>query len=149
MIRARTFDRGGSRHPATVDRVVLDFDQRYRRRYVMETEGGLHFLLDLEHAVPLRGGDALMLDDGRRIAVIAAHEPLARIRCENAEQLARIAWHLGNRHLPVMIHAGRIYIRRDHVVERMLSGLGAIVDHVEAEFDPEPGAYATGGHQHG
>ena len=130
------------------DRAHLDFDARYRRRCVMETEGGLQFLLDLERATHLRGGDALVLEDGRRIAVVAASEPLARLRCENAEQLARLAWHLGNRHLPVMVHAGRIYVRRDHVVEAMARGLGANVEHVTAPFDPEEGAYAGGGQGH-
>ena len=79
----------------------------------------------------------------------AASEPLARLRCGNAEQLARLAWHLGNRHLPVMVHGGRIYIRRDHVIEAMAAGLGADVEHVEAPFDPEGGAYGGEPHQHG
>ena len=90
-------------------------------------------------------GDRLVLEDGRRIAVVAASEPLAKLRAENAEQLARIAWHLGNRHLPLMIHAGRIYIRRDHVIEAMVRRLGATIEHVEAPFDPEDGAYASAG----
>ena len=114
----------------------------------MMGEGGLELLLDLPAVTVLRDGDALVLEDGRRVAVRAAPEPLAKIRCENAEQLARVAWHLGNRHLPVMIHAGRIYIRRDHVIERMVQGLGGIIDHVETAFDPEPGAYAGSGHGH-
>ena len=124
--------------------VVLDFDGRYRRRCMMETETGLPFLLDLERAVHLRGGDGLLLDDGRCIAVVAAPEPLAKLRCGNTEQMMRLAWHLGNRHLPVMIHAGRIYIRRDHVIEAMVRGLGASVEEVEIPFDPEDGAYAGG-----
>ena len=111
----------------------------------METEAGLRFLLDLERATHLRSGDALVLDDGRRIAVVAAPEPLARLRCETREEMVRLSWHLGNRHIPVMIHAGRIWIRRDHVIEAMARGLGATVEHVEAPFDPEEGAYAGTG----
>ena len=135
---------------APIDRVHLDFDARFRRRCAMETEGGLKFLLDLERATHLRGGDVLVLEDCRRIAVVAAPEPLAKLRAENAEQLARLAWHLGNRHIPVMLHAGRIYIRRDHVIEAMVRGLGATIEHVEAPFDPEDGAYASAsdGHRH-
>ena len=148
IIRATSTEPARNRSGSADDEVVLDFDQRFRRRIVMQTEGGLTFLLDLERAVQLRNGDALVLEDDRRIAVVAALEPLAKMRCENAEQLVRLAWHLGNRHLPVMIHAGRIYIRRDHVIERMAQGLGAIVDHVEAVFDPEPGAYSESGHGH-
>ena len=147
--RASSVDRASAKG-AVAGRVLLDFDARYRRRCSMETECGLRFLLDLERATHLRGGDALILEDGRRIAVIAAPEPLAKLRAENAEQLARIAWHLGNRHLPLMVHAGRIYIRRDHVIEAMVRGLGASVEHVEAPFDPEDGAYAStaDGHRH-
>lgn len=151
MLRAHICERKSAGHSEVHDSVVLDFDARFRRRCVMETEDGLSFLLDLERATHLRGGDALILEDGRRIAVVAAREPLARLRCENAEQLARLAWHLGNRHLPVMVHGGRIYIRRDKVIEAMATGLGACIDHVEAPFDPEGGAYdgEPGGHQHG
>jgi urease accessory protein len=148
MLRAGHHERGGARLDAVAGEVVLDFDGRFRRRCMMETEDGLQFLLDLERATHLRGGDSLILDDGRRIAVVAAPEPLARLRCGSAEQTARLAWHLGNRHLPVMIHAGRIYIRRDHVIEALASSLGASVEHVEAPFDPEPGAYAAGGSGH-
>ncbi len=150
MIRTRSHERGGARSGDIAGEVILDFDARYRRRYALETKDGLAFLLDLERATRLRGGDALVLEDGRRIAVVAAPEPMAKIRAENTEQLARIAWHLGNRHLPVMVHGGRIYIRRDAVIEAMVCGLGAIIDHVEAPFDPEGGAYDgdAGGHRH-
>ena len=148
MLRATSHELAKSRNSDADQQVVLDFDQRFRRRIVMRTERGLDFLLDLERAVHIRGGDALVLEDGRRIAVVAAHEPLAKIRCENAEQLSRLAWHLGNRHVPVMIHAGRVYIRRDHVIEAMARGLGAIVEHIEAPFDPEEGAYAGSGDGH-
>ena len=148
MLRAGTHQRGGARHGDVAGEVVLDFDARFRRRCTMTTEAGLEFLLDLERATHLRSGDLLILDDGRRIAVVAAPEPLARLRAENAEQLSRLAWHLGNRHIPVMIHAGRIYIRRDHVIEAMAHGLGARIEHVEMPFDPEDGAYSGGGHRH-
>ena len=148
MIRSHAHQRGGARAGEIAGEVVLDFDGRFRRRCMMETENGLSFLLDLEHAPHMRGGDALILEDGRRIAVVAAPEPLARLRCENAEQTARLAWHLGNRHIPVMMHAGRVYIRRDHVIEGMARKLGALVKHVEMPFDPEDGAYAGGGHNH-
>jgi len=135
-----------SKPPA--DTVVLDFDDRHRRRLAMTGTRGLAFLLDLENAVVLRGGDALILDDGRLIEVVAAPEPLAEIRCNDPQHLVRVAWHLGNRHLPTQIMAKGLRIRRDHVIEAMVRGLGASVIEIEAPFDPEGGAYAGGGHGH-
>jgi urease accessory protein len=149
MIRA-TQVRGQHRWSETpADAVVLDFDDRHRRRVVMTGTRGLEFLLDLEHAVALRGGDALVLDDGRLIEVVAAPEPLLEIRCSDPQHLVRVAWHLGNRHLPTQITPRGLRIRRDHVIEAMVKGLGARIIEIEAPFDPEGGAYAGGGHAHG
>ena len=131
------------------DTVVLDFDDRHRRRMAMTGTRGLEFLLDLENAVALRGGDALVLDDGRLVEVVAAPEPLAEIRCNDPQHLVRVAWHLGNRHLPTQIMAKGLRIRRDHVIEAMVKGLGARVIEIEAPFDPEGGAYAEAFHAHG
>jgi urease accessory protein len=133
---------------APADTVVLDFDDRHRRRMAMTGTRGLAFLLDLESAVALRGGDALVLDDGRLIEVVAAPEPLAEIRCKDLQRLVRVAWHLGNRHLPTQIMANALRIRRDHVIEAMVRGLGARVIEIEAPFDPEGGAYAEAFHAH-
>src|SRR5580698_3076636 len=130
------------------DTVVLGFDDRHRRRMAMTGTRGLEFLLDLENAVALRGGDALVLDDGRLIEVVAAPEPLIEIRCNDPQHLVRVGWHLGNRHLPTQIMARGLRIRRDHVIEAMVKGLGARVIEIEAPFDPEGGAYAGGGHGH-
>ena len=146
MIRA-TEVRGAHRwSEPPADTVVLDFDDRHRRRMAMMGTRGLAFLLDLENAVALRGGDALVLDDGRLIEVVAAPEPLVEIRCKDPEHLVRVAWHLGNRHLPTQITARGLRIRRDHVIEAMVKGLGARIIEIEAPFDPEGGAYAGGGH---
>jgi urease accessory protein len=131
---------------AAADTVVLDFDDRHRRRMAMTGTRGLAFLLDLENAVALRGGDALVLEDGRLIEVVAAPEPLLEIRGTDPHHLIRVAWHLGNRHLPTQIMPKGLRIRRDHVIEAMVKGLGARVVEIEAPFDPEGGAYAGGGH---
>ena len=128
------------------DTVVLGFDDRHRRRMAMTGTRGLEFLLDLESAVALRGGDALLLDDGRLVEVVAAPEPLAEIRGVDPQHLVRLAWHLGNRHLPTQVMPRGLRIRRDHVIEAMVRGLGARVIEIEAPFDPEGGAYAGGGH---
>ena len=130
------------------DTVVLDFDDRHRRRMAMTGTRGLEFLLDLENAVALRGGDALVLEDDRLVEVVAAPEPLVEIRCNDPQHLVRVAWHLGNRHLPTQITARGLRIRRDHVIEAMVKGLGARIIEIEAPFDPEGGAYAGGGHGH-
>src|SRR6202000_918087 len=127
------------------DTVVLGFDDRHRRRMAMTGTHGLKFLLDLENAVALRGGDALVLDDGRWIKVIAAPEPLVEIRGNDPHHLVRVAWHLGNRHLPTQITGKGLRVRRDHVIEAMVQGLGARIIEIEAPFDPEGGAYAGGG----
>src|ERR1700724_1208065 len=148
MIRA-TRVRGQHRwsEPAA-DTVVLDFDDRHRRRMAMTGTRGLEFLLDLENAVALRGGDALVLDDGRLIEVVAAPESLIEIRGADPHHLIRVAWHLCNRHLPTQIMAKALRIRRDHVIEAMVRGLGARVIEIEAPFDPEGGAYAASAHDH-
>src|SRR6202521_5319247 len=133
---------------APADTVVLGFDDRHRRRMAMTGTRGLEFLLDLENAVALRGGYALVLEDGRLIEVVAAPEPLIEIRGADPHHLVRVAWHLGNRHLPTQIMAKGLRIRRDHVIEAMVKGLGARVIEIEAPFDPEGGAYAGGGLAH-
>jgi urease accessory protein len=144
MIRATQVQ--GQHHWAepAADTVVLDFDDRHRRRMAMTGTRGLEFLLDLEAAVALRGGDALVLEDGRLVEVVAAPEPLLEIRGNDPFHLVRLAWHLGNRHLPTQIMGKALRIRRDHVIEEMVKGLGARVVEIEAPFDPEGGAYAAG-----
>ena len=127
---------------APADTVVLDFDDRHRRRMAMTGTRGLAFLLDLENATALRGGDALVLEDGRLVEVVAAAEPLVEIKGSDPHHLIRVAWHLGNRHLPTQIMPKALRIRRDHVIEAMVKGLGARVIEIEAPFDPEGGAYA-------
>ncbi len=140
---------------AVADTVVLDFDDRHRRRIAMTGTGGLDFLLDLDEAVALRGGDALVLDDGRAVEVVAAAEPLIEVRGRTPGDLVRLAWHIGNRHLSAQVMANALRLRGDHVIEDMLRGLGAAVVSIEAPFDPEGGAYAGVGqdtvdhHKHG
>jgi urease accessory protein len=148
MIRATEVRGQDSWSEPAADTVVLDFDDRHRRRMAMTGTRGLEFLLDLETAVVLRGGDALVLEDGRLVEVVAAPEPLLEIRGADPHHLIRVAWHLGNRHLPTQIMPKGLRIRRDHVIEAMVRGLGARVIEIEAPFDPEGGAYAGGGHAH-
>ena len=119
-----------------IDRVLIDFDRRHRRRILLATEAGSEVLLYLPQAARLRHGDGLLLDDGGVIRVCAKPEPLLEIHAHDEGELVRIAWHLGNRHLPVQLLGDRIRIRADHVIEEMVEGLGGHVDAIEAPFDP-------------
>ena len=132
---------------AAIDRVVLDASERHRRRLVLTAERGTTLLLDLPHATTLRDGDGLVLDDGAVVRVIGKPEPLYEIAVPDACELARLAWHLGNRHADVQLVGERLRIRRDHVLAAMLERLGAQVTAIEAPFDPESGAYSSHLHE--
>jgi len=152
MLRATRIVPAGIWHGKPADTVRLDYDRRTRRRIALTGTGGLSFLLDLDKAQVLRNGDGLRLEDGRIVAVEAAPEPLLEIACRDERALARIAWHLGNRHLAAEIGERTIHIRKDHVIADMARGLGAEVRSVERPFNPEGGAYGQGavhGHSHG
>jgi urease accessory protein len=125
------------------DRVVLDYDDRHRRRIAMTGNKGTAFLLDLPSPAELRGGDALLLEDGRLVEVVAAPEALLEIRCADAKHLARVAWHIGNRHVPAQVLSNALRIRRDHVLADLTRQLGAQVSEIEAPFTPEGGAYQS------
>ncbi|MGO9006226.1 MAG: urease accessory protein UreE [Beijerinckiaceae bacterium] len=141
MLRATGIKPSGTFDARPADTIVLDYEARHRRRIALETTHGIEFLLDLPDATVLRSGDALWLDDGRLIEVVAAAEPLVEIRSADPQSLARLAWHLGNRHLPVEILSKSLRIRRDHVIEAMLARLGGRLREIEAPFTPESGAY--------
>jgi urease accessory protein len=133
-----------------LDRVLIDHDRRHRRRILLHTEAGHEVLLDLPQAARLRHGDGIALDDGGIVLVCARPEKLLEIHAHDDAELVRIAWHLGNRHLPVQLDGDRIRIRADHVIAEMVEGLGGHIEEIEAPFDPEAGAYAAnaGGHHH-
>ena len=121
--------------------LTLDFEARHRRRIRLRTDQGEEILLDLPRAVAMAEGDGLQLEDGRWLEVRAAAESVVEIRHPAPEQLARLAWHLGNRHLPTEIGVGVLRIRPDHVIEVMLAGLGAALVKVQGPFQPERGAH--------
>jgi urease accessory protein len=140
---------GGFAGADAIDRVVLDADERYRRRIVLTGETGAKFLLDFPEVTPLHDGDGLLMDDGTIVAVVAKPEPLVEIaagsdRSAGAAVVARLAWHLGNRHTEVEILCDLLRMRRDHVLEEMLAGLGAVLTPLDAPFEPERGAYQHG-----
>ena len=130
------------------DTVTLDYEARFLRRKRLVSDGGEPFLVELAETRSLSQGEGFRLDDGRIIAVMAAAEPLLAVRHSN---LARIAWHVGNRHTPCQIANDHILIREDKVLQAMLEKLGASVTQVTAPFTPEGGAYGHGrthGHEH-
>jgi urease accessory protein len=125
----------------------LPFEQRQKSRLHAHLESGEEVALMLPRGEILRGGDLVTASDGRIIEVVAEVEKLLHIECENAQALARAAYHLGNRHVPVEVGAGYLRISADHVLEEMLKGLGARISHIESAFEAEAGAYGAG-HQH-
>jgi len=138
------YDRAAAR-----DRVVLDADDRHRRRIVLTGEQGTRLLIDFAKPVALRDGDGLLLDDGTIVEIKGSAEQLIEIESPNAFEAVRLAWHLGNRHTDVQIVGNKIRMRRDHVLEDMLLGLGARLMPLEAAFDPEPASPHGHGHHHG
>jgi urease accessory protein len=137
---------------AEIDSVALDAHERHRRRVIMTGQRGTRFLLNLSKATAMREGDGLVLEDGGIVRVTGKPEALIEVAAANAHELARLAWHIGNRHIDVQIIGDRLRIRRDYVIEDMLRGLGAGLTPIDAAFDPEHGAYAQGhghGHEHG
>src|SRR6056297_1621244 len=133
---------------AVADTVVLDYDARLMRRKRLVGKAGLTFLVDLAEVTNLDDHWGFALDDGRAVAVAAAPEDLVEVRGD----LARLAWHIGNRHTPCQIGVDHLVIRRDPVIEAMLARLGADLGPVTGPFRPEGGAYGKGrtmGHDHG
>ena len=154
MIRSTTVLPAGSWPSGLArDTVVLDFDERRRRRGVVTGERGIEFLVDLAETPALSNGDAFELEDGRLVAIVAASEKLVEFRVADPLAFTRLAWHLGNRHTPTQILPGALRIRDDYVLVEMVKKMGgATIGFVEAPFDPEGGAYghgATVGHDHG
>jgi urease accessory protein len=129
--------------PAGGDSVRLDHDLRNRRRMVFKTAEGNAILLDMARPVHLHDGDGLELEDGSIVRVEAAAEALVEITAPDLPALVRIAWHLGNRHLPTQLLGDRLRIREDHVIADMVAGLGGNCAAIMAPFDPEGGAYAS------
>jgi len=141
---AHTVKQKGDWSGPVADRVVLSYDDRFRRRILLTGEKGTKVLLSLKEAQHLHSGDALEAEEGALIEVVAAPEELIEIRCNSEIELLRTAWHLGNRHLPTQIEGDCLRIRFDKVILEMIEGLGASATLVHAPFNPEGGAY--GGH---
>jgi urease accessory protein len=128
------------------DHLTLAHDERRLRRKLLTLPNGDEILVDFPAPLTLDDGDMLRLDDGRLVGIRAADEDVYEIRGRDAAHIARLAWHIGNRHLPAQIEKSRILIRRDKIIRDMLVGLGATVKETTSHFSPEHGAYS---HDHG
>ncbi len=134
-----------------IDSITLIYDDRFRRRLVMKTDGGKEFLLDLVKTTELRSGDLIELDNGEYIEVKAACEKLMKATSNDPLLIMKAAWHIGNRHLSCEIQANKILLRFDHVIMHMLQNLGLTLEVINQPFNPEGGAYGesrTAGHKH-
>ena len=126
-----------------IDSVMLAPDQRRLQSAHLTGVNGTLIGLMLPEPVMLRMGDAFELDDGSLVDIVIEPEPLIEVRGTDLTHLARLAWHLGDRHVPVQVLTNRLRLRRDDTLEAILAALGARLTLIEAPFDPEGGAYAT------
>ena len=130
-------------------RLELPFEQRQKSRFKAKLASGEEVGVVLPRGEILRGGDLVTASDGRVFEIASLPEEVLRIEANTPRDLARIAYHLGNRHVAMEVGDGYLRIAHDHVLEGMLKGLQATVRHERAPFEPEAGAYAGVGHEHG
>ena len=126
--------------------LVLAFEDRQKARLKTRLSDGREVGLFLPRGLTLRGGDLLKAEDGKVIKIEAAREPVSRVCCDDARELARISYHLGNRHVAVEVGNNCVSYLQDHVLDEMVSGMGFKVAHLLSPFEPEAGAYAA--HEH-
>ena len=129
--------------------LVLPFDLRQKSRLRAMLSNGEEASLFMPRGTILRDGDWLKAKDGRIVRVVAAPERVMQVTCMDAQSLARVAYHLGNRHVPLQVGDGWLRLEHDHVLKKMAQGLGATVDEAIAAFEPEAGAYGADKHAHG
>lgn len=138
-------------HEPPLDTVTLTYDDRYRRRIALIGDKGTHFTLDLSKATQLNNGDRLLLENGQTIEVRAAREDVMEVIPNDPDQLPRVAWHVGNRHLTCQILQDRLILKWDHVISEMLEQMNCQIVRMNAPFTPEGGAYGQGrthSHEH-
>jgi urease accessory protein len=136
------------RDQPVVDTLILPYGQRAAQKGFLFGVKGTCVELDFSETVRLRTDDALLLDDGNLVEVVAEPEALIEVRADDLPGLARLAWHLGDRHVPVQVLERKIRLKRDPAIETLLESLGARIIAIEAPFEPEGGAYAAAGHEH-
>ena len=137
------------RDTSVIDTLILPHAQRQAQKGFLFGVKGTCVELDFAETVRLRTDDALVLDDGGLVEVVAEPEPLIEVRAADLPALARLAWHLGDRHVPVQVLERRLRLKRDPAIEALLQSLGAKVVAIEAPFEPEGGAYEAAAGDHG
>ena len=123
------------------DEIVLDYQDRNRRRIKLDSKKKISFLLDEKETVFLNNGSLLILSNEYKVKVIAKLENVFKVEAKDKRNLSALAWHIGNRHIPAEIHKDYIIIQRDEIISRMLKLLGAKVVKKKLSFTPEKGAY--------
>lgn len=131
-----------------IDTITLNYNDRFIRRKKLISDNKLEFLVNLPETISVNKDDGFLLDDGNLILIKYAKETLIEIRSEN---LTKLAWHIGNRHIPCQIETNRLLIHEDKVIENLIIRLGGTIKKISEEFSPEGGAYGLGrthGHKH-
>ena len=151
MLRAVAILRAGQKRAGAIaDTLLLDYDQRRAPDGILTGLKGTQVEIAIAQSESLATDDCLILEDGRLIEIVARPEPLLEVRAADVAGMARLAWHLGDRHIPAELHERRLRVRRDAATEKLLASLvtslGAKVTAIEAPFEPEGGAYAAGQH---
>ena len=132
-----------------MDTLILPYAQRQVKQGFVFGLKGTCVEIDLAEPARLRTDDVLVLEDGALVEIIAEAEPLMEVRAADLPALARLAWHLGDRHVPIQVLERRLRLRSDSAIKALLESLGAKVAMIDAPFEPEGGAYgAHGGHEH-
>lgn len=133
---------------AETERLALPFERRQIARQRVTLVSGRDAGLKLPRGTVLRNGDVLQCDTGAQVTIEAAPEAVSVVRCSTSQDLARAAYHLGNRHVWVQVGDGWLSYLHDHVLDNMLTGLGLSVESAQQPFEPEAGAYSSDGHSH-
>ena len=138
---------GDPSEPAA-ESATLRFEQRQKSRQRVTLDSGKEVGILLPHGQRLRGGDVLRTRDGRCMRVVEANEPVSLVTAQDPRLLARLSYHLGNRHVAVQINQTSLRYTRDHVLDEMVRELGLQPVHETAPFEPENGAYSRHSHGH-
>ena len=150
MARAVAILQAGHKRAAEIiDALLLDHGQRRSPTGMFTGLKGTKVEIAFSSPSAVATDDCLILEDGRLIEVVARPEPLLEVRAGDAASAARLAWYLGDRHIPAQLHERRLRVRRDPATEKLLAALEVGVVAIEAPFEPEGGAYSGAHHHHG
>lgn len=133
-------------HQEQIETLALNYDTRQKSRFRVTLGTGEDIGVDLPRTGILRGGAYVATEEGNILQILAALETLYQVKANTAFDLLKAAYHLGNRHVPLMLTPDALYLEPDDVLADMVRGLGLDVTKVQHPFEPESGAYAQ--HHH-